>query len=146
MQKRASDDTPGEPYPRRGEVLALGGLPIPTSASRLRGGEQFRVFARTQSLKRLPCETRIAKSQQEINHILPPRPEYVVDTSEFQEVKARLAAIENRRKLTDDKGKNRPTLRRTAGDNRPTDTGSSDSTDSSDKQDDDRPTLKRRDQ
>ncbi len=89
---------------------------------------------------------RIAKSQEEINHILPPRPEYVVDTSEFQQVKARLAALENRRKLTDDKDKSRPTLRRTAGDNRPKDSGSGDSTDSSNKQDDDRPTLKRRDQ
>jgi predicted Zn-dependent protease len=91
---------------------------------------------------------RIAKSQEEINHILPPRPEYVVDTSEFQEVKARLAAIENRRKLTDDKDRNRPTLRRTASDRHPTDsdTGSGDSTDSGNKKDDDRPTLKRRDQ
>jgi predicted Zn-dependent protease len=90
---------------------------------------------------------RIAKSQEEINKILPGRPEYVVDTSEFQLVKARLAAIENRRKLEDDKDKSRPTLRRTAGDNRPKDTGSSsDSKDSSTKQDDDRPTLKRRDQ
>jgi len=89
---------------------------------------------------------RIAKSQEEINTILPPRPEYIVDTSEFQHVKARLAAIENRRKLTDDKDKNRPTLRRTASDNHPTDSGSGDSSDSSNKQDDDRPTLKRRDQ
>jgi len=89
---------------------------------------------------------RIAKSQEEINHILPPRPEYVVDTSEFQHVKARLAAIENRRKLTDDKDKNRPTLRRTASDNHPNDSGSGDSSDSSNKPDDDRPTLKRRDQ
>ena len=91
---------------------------------------------------------RIAKSQEEINHILPPRPEYVVDTSEFQAVKARLAAIENRRKLTDDKDKNRPTLRRTASDRHPTDTdtGSGDSADSGNKKDDDRPTLKRRDQ
>ena len=89
---------------------------------------------------------RIAKSQEEINKILPSRPEYVVDTSEFQQVKARLAALENRRKLTDDKDKSRPTLRRTAGDNRPKDSGSGDSTDSSNKQDDDRPTLKRRDQ
>jgi predicted Zn-dependent protease len=89
---------------------------------------------------------RIAKSQEEINKILPGRPEYVVDTSEFQLVKARLASIENRRKLNDDKDKSRPTLRRTAGDNRPKDTGSPDSTDSAGKQDDDRPTLKRRDQ
>jgi len=89
---------------------------------------------------------RIAKSQEEINSILPPRPEYIVDTSEFQHVKARLAAIENRRKLTDDKDKNRPTLRRTASDNHPNDSGSGDSSDSSNKSDDDRPTLKRRDQ
>jgi len=89
---------------------------------------------------------RITKSQEEINTILPPRPEYIVDTSEFQHVKARLAAIENRRKLVDDKDKNRPTLRRTASDNHPADSGSSDSSDSSNKSDDDRPTLKRRDQ
>jgi len=90
---------------------------------------------------------RIAKSQEEINKILPSRPEYVVDTSEFQDVKARLAAIENRRKLNDDKDKSRPTLRRTASDKRPTDSGSGDSSsDSGSKQDDDRPTLKRRDQ
>jgi len=88
---------------------------------------------------------RIAKSQEEINTILPPRPEYIVDTSEFEDVKARLASIENKRKLNDDKDKNRPTLRRTASDRRPSDSGSGDSTDSS-KQDDDRPTLKRRDQ
>jgi len=89
---------------------------------------------------------RIAKSQEEINTILPPRAEYVVDTSEFQAVKARLASIENRHKLNDHQDNSRPTLRRTAGDNHPTDTGSGDSTDSSNKQDDDRPTLKRRDQ
>ena len=92
---------------------------------------------------------RIAKSQEEINHILPPRPEYVVDTSEFQQVKARLAALENRRKLTDSKDKDRPTLRRTTTDNRPADTAG-DSTGSSNgsstQENEDRPTLKRRDQ
>ena len=41
---------------------------------------------------------RILKSQEEIREILPPRPEYIVDTSEFDEVKARLAAFENRKK------------------------------------------------
>ena len=88
---------------------------------------------------------RIAKSQEEINTILPPRPEYIVDTSEFQHVKARLAAIENRRKLVEDKDKNRPTLRRTASDNHPNG-GSGDSGNSGNSSDDDRPTLKRRDQ
>ena len=35
---------------------------------------------------------RIEKTQVEINTLLPPRPEYKVDTSEFQETKARLLA------------------------------------------------------
>ncbi|MGC2323863.1 MAG: M48 family metalloprotease [Terriglobales bacterium] len=89
---------------------------------------------------------RIAKSQEEINKILPPRPEYILDTSEFQDVKARLASIENRRKLNDDKDKSRPTLRRTASDKQPTSSNGDSSDSSSSKSDDDRPTLKRRDQ
>ncbi|MBV9610378.1 MAG: M48 family metalloprotease, partial [Acidobacteria bacterium] len=65
---------------------------------------------------------RIEKSQQEINNILPARPEYVVTTSEFDEVKARLAALENRRKLFDAKeDKSRPTLRRTTADSNKSD-------------------------
>ncbi len=80
---------------------------------------------------------RIVKSQEEINTILPPRPEYVVTTSEFDDVKQRLAMLENRRKLTDQKD-NRPSLRRTTSDK--TNTGDSG------QQGEDRPTLKRRDQ
>ena len=57
-------------------------------------------------------------------------------TSEFDEVKARLAAIENKHKVIDEKDSNKPSLRRTSN---PSDT-SGDS-----KSDDDRPTLKRRD-
>jgi predicted Zn-dependent protease len=93
---------------------------------------------------------RIARSQQEIAKILPARPEYVVTTSEFDDVKARLAAIENRHKLEDKKDNgNRPTLRRTTNDSgQGQDSGkSSDSKDTaSSQQDDGRPTLKRRDQ
>jgi predicted Zn-dependent protease len=59
---------------------------------------------------------RIKMSQEEIAHILPPRPEYIEDTSEFEDVKARLAAIENRHKIQNPKD-NRPTLRRTTGPN-----------------------------
>jgi predicted Zn-dependent protease len=81
---------------------------------------------------------RIAKSQAEINKILPDRPQYIVSTSEFDDVKARLASLENRRKLTDDK-EGRPTLRRTGQSNDKT----KDKT--GDQKDDDRPTLKRRD-
>ncbi len=81
---------------------------------------------------------RIQRSQQEIASVLPARDQYIINTSEFDDVKARLAAIENRRKLTspDDK-EGRPTLRRTTADNRKTGSKGSD--------DDDRPTLKRRD-
>jgi predicted Zn-dependent protease len=79
---------------------------------------------------------RIEKSQQEIATILPARAQYVVSTSEFDDVKARLATIENRHKVIEEKDGTRPSLRRTS---------SSDKTSSgSDKSDDDRPTLKRR--
>jgi len=81
-------------------------------------------------------QDRIEKSQEEIRKILPAKAEYVVTTSEFDEVKARLAAIENKHKLLDQKDSNKPSLRRTSN---PSDT-SGDS-----KSDDDRPTLKRRD-
>ncbi len=78
---------------------------------------------------------RIEKSQDEIRKILPAKQEYIVTTSEFDEVKARLAAIENKHKVIDEKDANKPSLRRTAN-----------TTDKSDtKSDDDRPTLKRRD-
>jgi hypothetical protein len=62
-----------------------------------------------------PTPDRIAASQKEIAQVLPPRDQYIVSTSEFDEVKARLAAIENKRKLTDDK-ENRPSLRRSNAD------------------------------
>jgi len=80
---------------------------------------------------------RIAKSQEEIAKILPAKQQYIVTTSEFDEVKARLAAIENKHKLLDEKDANKPSLRRTSN---PSDTSSD-----KDKKDDDRPTLKRRD-
>ena len=80
---------------------------------------------------------RIQKSQEEIATILPAREQYIVSTSEFDQVKARLAAIENRHKVEDQKDSNKPTLRRTA---------SNSDGKNGDKKDDDRPTLKRRDQ
>jgi len=55
---------------------------------------------------------RIGHSQEEIAQILPARADYLVTTSEFSDVKARLARIENKRKLTDSKNGNKPTLRR----------------------------------
>lgn len=55
---------------------------------------------------------RIEATEKEIATILPPRNEYLVTTSEFDNVKARLARIENRRKLLEAKNKNAPSLRR----------------------------------
>ena len=80
---------------------------------------------------------RIEKTQEEIRKILPSKPQYVVTTSEFDEVKSRLASIENRHKLLDQKDANKPSLRRTSS--------SSDPNAGDTKSDDDRPTLKRRD-
>jgi predicted Zn-dependent protease len=75
---------------------------------------------------------RVEKSQHEIESILPGREQYIVDTSEFQEIKARLALILNHRKLQDEKD-DHPNLRRASnlpGNDKP-------------QQDDDHPVLKR---
>jgi hypothetical protein len=55
---------------------------------------------------------RILHTQEEIARILPAKDEYTVTTSEFEDVKARLARIENKRRLLDTKGPNKPSLRR----------------------------------
>ena len=81
---------------------------------------------------------RILASQKEIETILPARPQYIVSTSEFDDVKSRLATIENRHKVNDEKDGSRPSLRRASNTDK---TGGTDSSSS----DDDRPTLKRRD-
>jgi hypothetical protein len=81
---------------------------------------------------------RILHSQEEIARILPARDEYTVTTSEFDDIKARLARIENKRRLTDSKDKNKPSLRRAS-------TGSNDpNSTASDNSDDGPPTLHRR--
>lgn len=79
---------------------------------------------------------RIAKTQNEINTLLAPEPEYKLDTSEFQDIKERLARLENRHKVDGGQGSG-PTLRR------PTSSKANESDSST--PDDDRPTLKRRD-
>ena len=82
---------------------------------------------------------RISATQKEIASVLPARDQYIVSTSEFDQVKSRLAAIENRKKIDDSKDKDKPTLRRASNDDKTTNKGYKD------KKDDDRPTLKRRD-
>ena len=49
---------------------------------------------------------RVERTQQEIATILPPRPQYIVDTSEFHAVKERLLRMENRRPVKSGAGKN----------------------------------------
>jgi predicted Zn-dependent protease len=87
---------------------------------------------------------RILRTQEEIARILPPREEYTVTTSEFDDVKTRLARIENKRRLVDLKDK--PSLRRPRkGSGDPagtTGTGSGQTAPSSD----DKPTLHRSDE
>ena len=88
---------------------------------------------------------RIIHSQEEIARILPPKDEYLVTTSEFNDVKARLARIENKRRLLDTKGGKKPSLRRAStgaddGTGSSTQAGNDTSADSSD----DKPTLHRR--
>jgi predicted Zn-dependent protease len=77
---------------------------------------------------------RILRTQEEIAHILPPREEYTVNTSEFDGVKARLERIESKRRLIDSRNSNKPPLRKTgagqgdpaSNDDRPTLRGSDD--------------------
>jgi beta-barrel assembly-enhancing protease len=83
---------------------------------------------------------RIVHSQEEIARILPPKDEYTVTTSEFDDVKARLARIENKRRLLDNKDGKKPSLRRAS--NTPDDNGNTQASDSGNG--DDRPTLHRR--
>jgi predicted Zn-dependent protease len=85
-----------------------------------------------------PTPDRIARTEQEIKRILPTQPQYVVNTSEFDSVKARLASIQNRKKAVPTSDPNKPTLRRTTADNSQTGTNPQ-------KPDDDRPTLSKRD-
>jgi len=80
---------------------------------------------------------RIGKSQEEIAKILPAKPQYMVTSSEFDEVKSRLAVIENRHKPNDEKDGKKPTLRRASSTDK-------NGTDDKTTNDDGRPTLKRR--
>src|SRR5579872_3202433 len=97
-----------------------------------------------------PTPDRVQKAQEEIATILPARDEYIVTTSEFDLVKARLRKIENRNKLDEKKSAgDKPTLRTrtetqppasTTGSQQPQAGGSGGGDDS----DPDRPVLKKR--
>ena len=85
---------------------------------------------------------RIEAAQDEIRKYLPDRPEYVLDTSEFESVKARLLAFDNGRRIGGAKpNAGRPVLLKRTGTS--SDSGSGDSGSAPNPQDDGRPTLKR---
>jgi predicted Zn-dependent protease len=87
-------------------------------------------------------DDRITSAQAEIQKVLKAKPEYVVNTSEFNDVKGRLMAMHNRRKVDKPEDSNRPRLRRAPG-NGPIDEDNPDKKQKPDQ--DERPTLKRRD-
>jgi beta-barrel assembly-enhancing protease len=88
-----------------------------------------------------PTPDRIQKAQEEIATILPARDEYVVTTSEFDLVKARLHKIENKNKLDDSKSNGKPTLRTRTEQQQDKANKQQPTTDDSDP---DRPVLKKR--
>jgi hypothetical protein len=95
---------------------------------------------------------RILATQQEIAHLLPPKDEYVITTSEFDDVKSRLARIENKRKLRDGQQEKKPSLRHAStspdanGQNgQQTSQNGQNNPNGQNGSDDDRPTLHRRD-
>jgi predicted Zn-dependent protease len=92
-----------------------------------------------------PTDARIQAAQKNIQEYLKAKPEYVLTTSEFNDVRARLMAMHNKRKIDTTNDPTKPTLRRAPGssggtvDDSGNGTGNSTGTD-----DEDRPTLKRR--
>src|SRR5579862_9504647 len=87
-------------------------------------------------------DDRIKAAQEDIQKDLPPQRDYVVNTSEFNDVKARIAMLHGHHKLDASPDANRPTLRRAPGSGGTVDSKSDGSKSTTD---DDRPTLKRRD-
>jgi beta-barrel assembly-enhancing protease len=92
-----------------------------------------------------PTPDRIEAAQKEIARILPNKPEYIVTTSEFDSVKARLRNIMFQRKVQDNQP-GKPTLRTRTEQQKGQTQGQGQGQDpnASGGSDDDRPTLKRR--
>ncbi|MBI1355031.1 MAG: M48 family metalloprotease [Acidobacteria bacterium] len=87
-----------------------------------------------------PTGNRVEATQERIGEILPSRPEYVFQTSEFLDVQSRLSALTQRTKEESD-DPNKPTLRRAPSDGTIPADGEETTT-----EEDERPTLKRRPQ
>jgi predicted Zn-dependent protease len=92
-----------------------------------------------------PTDARIQAAQKNIQDYLKAKPEYVLTTSEFNDVRTRLMAMHNKRKVDGPADPTKPTLRRAPGSSGGTvgadDSGNGGTTNSDD---DDHPTLKRR--
>jgi predicted Zn-dependent protease len=92
-----------------------------------------------------PTPDRVQKAQEEIATILPARDEYIVTTSEFDLVKARLGKIENRNKLDEKKSAaDKPTLRTRTEQQQQDKQDKADKQQTGDDSDPDRPVLKKR--
>jgi len=89
-----------------------------------------------------PTDDRIKVAQKNIQTILTEKPEYVLNRSEFNDVKNRLLVMHNHRKI-DDKDAGRPKLRK-APNSGPVDADDNKGGKGKTTDDDDRPTLKRR--
>ena len=79
-----------------------------------------------------PIENRVGKIQKQTDTRLPSRSHYVVNTSEFEDVRSRLAVLENRGRMSEEPKENKPSLRQEA------------KTADDSAREDDRPTLRRR--
>ncbi len=90
-----------------------------------------------------PTPERIQNTQSEIAQILPARNEYVVSTSEFDLVKARLRQVLAGSKAKDD-DPSKPTLRKRTEEDKDKDKKAKDKDKEQKTEDDDRPVLKRR--
>ena len=94
---------------------------------KVKPGTLSKIFASHPSI-----ESRIAQTQNQLETKLPSRSEYVVTRSEFDEVRTRLAMLENRRQIPGEQKETKPTLRRGPKTSQDPDA------------EDDRPKLKRR--
>ena len=93
-----------------------------------------------------PTPDRVAAAQKEIATILPPRPEYIVSTSDFDQMKRRLQNLQFTSKAQAAPTSNKPSLRKRTeqAPTTPTATGTGTSTGTDNGDDSDRPVLKRR--